>query len=156
MEVPSPGLPCFPIVVFSRFAQRSTNLQGSKVRSIQNMFSYSASTSMRKWKASSVPLPLKTISGLCSLSAGIFPTTIICSRLSSQKPIPLNFITIGREGLYTENSEARVMLFFSSGVYTSPISLGGKGISWQEVAAQVSSLLGTQVLFQAHTATSSS
>ena len=33
MEVPSPGFPCFPTVVFSRFAQRSTNLRSSRVRS---------------------------------------------------------------------------------------------------------------------------
>ena len=38
MEVPSPGFPCFPTVVFSRFAQRSTNLKSSQVRPKVELF----------------------------------------------------------------------------------------------------------------------
>ena len=46
--------------------------------------------------------------------------------------------------------EIKVILFFSSGLYSSPSLLGGKGISWQEVAAQFGSTSGTQDLFQPH------
>ena len=42
------------------------------------------------------------------------------------------------------------MLFFSSGLYISPSFSGGKGISWQALAAQLGKAAGTQVLFQAH------
>jgi hypothetical protein len=44
--------------------------------------------------------------------------------------------------------DASVILFLASGTYSRPIDLGGKGISWQNVAAQESSSGGDQVLFQ--------
>ena len=53
------------------------------------------------------------------------------------------------------NSDARVILLFSSGEYSIPISGGGKGITWQDVATQGSSEPGEKVLFQAQVETSS-
>ena len=123
---------------------------------VKSWFSYSASRSIRIWKASSVLVPLNIISGRSRPFKGILPTMSSCCWLSSQNSTPLNFITMGSLGLYTENSEATVMLFCSSGVYTSPIFFGGKGTSWQDVAMQGSRLLGTQVLFHPHSVVNSS
>ena len=155
MEVPSPGSPTIPTVLFCTCAQNSTNL--SILWDIcKVLVSYSASRSIRIWKASSVLVPRNIISGRSRPSKGILPTMSSCCWLSSQNSTPLNFITMGSLGLYTENSEATVMLFCSSGVYTSPIFLGGKGTSWQDVAMQGSSVLGTQVLFHPHSVVNSS
>ena len=155
MDVPSPGSPTIPTVLFWTCAQNSMNL--SILWSIcKVLVSYSASRSIRIWKASSVLVPRNIISGRSRPSKGILPTMSSCCWLSSQNSTPLNFITMGSLGLYTENSEATVMLFCSSGVYTSPIFLGGKGTSWQDVAMQGSSVLGTQVLFHPHSVVNSS
>ena len=59
----------------------------------------------------------------------------------------------GRRGLYTVNSDSRVILFFSSGACCIPMSGGGKGMTWQEVATQGSNTEGDQVLFQAQVET---
>ena len=53
------------------------------------------------------------------------------------------------------NSDARVILLFSSGEYSIPISGGGKGMTWQDVATQGSRVAGEKVLFQAQVDTSS-
>ena len=46
--------------------------------------------------------------------------------------------------------EIRVILFLSSGLYSSPIFLGGKGISGQALLVQAGSSAGIQDLFQPH------